>query len=539
MLLASPAAAEDRATLMQAHRGGTLHLLAQTAAGSIDPQVNYTGQYWQLFVQIYDGLVAMKKVPGEDGNGVVPDLADAVPVPQDDGRTYVFHMRPGRRFSDGSPVRPADAAASFRRLFRVASPTAGTFYAGIEGAADCLAKPATCALPGAVADDAAGTLTLRLTQADPEFLLKLTLPHASILPANAPDHDAGTQPVPGTGPYAITEYASASHIRLERNRFFQEWSADAQPAGFPDVIEERFGLEDEAEITQVENAQADWMFDAPPSDRLAELGARYAPQVHLNPALAIWLMPMNVHEKPFDDIRVRRAVNFAIDRSAIVKLFGGPRLGAPTCQILPPRIVGYAPYCPYTLDPGATWSAPDMDRARALVAESGTAGQTITLVIDTSALARSVGTYVASVLRDLGYDARLRSLSANVQFTYIQNTDNHVQISLTTWYSDYPSAYDFLPTLFGCAAIHPGTDSSINMSGFCDPALDAQMQAALTAPAPADRAARWAAVDRAVTDQAPAAVLFNPAFIDVTSRRVEHFTYHDQFHWLSGQSWIH
>ena len=290
----------------------------------------------------------------------------------------------------------------------------------------------------------------------------------------------------GTGPYVISEYASASHIRLQRNPHFAEWSADAQPAGYPDEIEEHFGLADEAETTQIENGQADWMFDAPPSDRLAELGARYADQVHLNPALSIWYMPMNVHERPFDDVRVRQAVNFAIDRNALVKLFGGPRLASPSCQILPPRIVGYTPYCPYTLDPGARWSAPDMGRARALIAASGTAGQTVTIVIDTSAHARAIGTYVASVLRDLGYDARLRTLSGNVQFTYIQNTDNHVQISLTTWYSDYPSAYDFLPTLFGCAAIHPGTDSSINMSGFCDPGLDAKMQAALNAPDPGD-----------------------------------------------------
>ena len=178
-----------------------------------------------------------------------------------------------------------------------------------------------------------------------------------------------------------------------------------------------------------------------------------------------------------------------------------------------------------------------MDRARALVAASSTAGQTITLVADTSAVQRAVGTYVASVLRDLGYITRLRTLSANVQFTYIQNSDNHVQISITQWYSDYPSAYDFLPILFGCAAFHSGTDSSINISGFCDPALDARMEQALAA-GPADHDAEWAAIDRAVTDQAPAAVLFNPVYIDFTARRVQHFVYHDQFHWLVDQAWF-
>ncbi len=526
------------AAAAQEHRGGTLHMLAQTAAGSVDPQINYTAQMWQMFIMAYDGLVAFRKTSGEAGNEIVPDLADTLPEPTDDGRTYIFHLRPGLRFSDGSPVRPADAAASLRRIFRVSSPTAGSFYGAIEGADACLANLATCTLPGVQADEAAGTVTIHLSRPDPELLLKLALPHASIVPEASPGHDAGTAPLPGTGPYRIDGYDPAQSLYMVRNPFFHAWNADAQPDGFPDVIEERFGLEDEAEVTQVENGQADWMFDTPPSDRLGELGGQFAGQVHLNPALAIWLMPLNVNEPPFNDIRVRRAFNFALDRKALAKLFGGPRLAAPTCQTLPPRLPGYAPYCPYTRNPGPAWSAPDPAQARALVAASGTAGQRITLVTDTSTIQRAIGTYVIGVLRDLGYDARLRALSGNVQFTYIQNTDNHVQISLTTWYSDYPSAFDFLAVLYGCASLHKGSDSSINMSGLCDPALDSQMAAALNTADADERSRRWAAIDRQVTDLAPAAVLFNPDYIDVTSRRVQHFTYHDQYHWLPDQSWV-
>jgi peptide/nickel transport system substrate-binding protein len=518
-VLASAAWAQDRHAAD--HRGGTLRLLASSAAGTIDPQINYTGQYWQLFTVVYDGLVAFRKVEGAAGMVLVPDLADAIPEPTDGGRTYVFHLRPGIRFDGGRPVRPSDAAASFRRIFRVLSPTAGSFYGAIAGSSACLATPADCQLPGVAADDAAGTLTIHLDRPDPELLMKLTLPHASILPADAPDHDAGTAPIPGTGPYRIAEYTPSARLRLERNPDFHLWSEDAQPEGYPDRIEYSFGLEDEAEVTQVENDQADWMFETPPLDRLGELGAEYAGRVHTNPALALWFMPMNTHERPFDDPRVRRAVNLAVDRAAAVKLFGGPQLAVASCQILPPGLPGYAPYCPFTHDLAA---------ARALVAASGTAGQVVTLVIDTSAVQRSLGTYLQGVLRELGYDARLRVLSGNLQFTYIQNTANHVQISLTTWYSDYPGASDFLPLLFGCAAFHPNSDSSVNFSGVCDPALDARMASAGVAD--------WAAIDRAITDQSYYAVLFNPRYIDVVSSRVQHFFYHEQYHWLLAQSWV-
>ena len=515
LLLPEAAVAQDD------HRGGTLRLLASSAAGTIDPQINYTGQYWQLFTVVYDGLVAFRKVPGPEGMVLVPDLADALPEPEDGGLTYRFHLRPGLRFDGGRPVLASDAAASFRRMFRVLGPTAGPFYGAIAGSKACLAEPATCALPGAVADDDAGTLTLHLDHPDRELLMKLTLPHASVLPADAPDHDAGTVPILGTGPYRFASYTPATGLALERNPDFHQWSEDAQPEGYPDRIEYSFGLEDEAEVTQVENGQADWMFETPPLDRLGELGAAYADRVHTDPALAFWFMPMNVHEKPFDDLRVRWAVNLAVDRAAAVKLFGGPRMAVPSCQVLPPGLPGYAPYCPFTHD---------MAQAQALVAESGTAGQVVTLVIDTSTTQRTLGTYLQGVLRQLGYDARLRVLSANLQFTYIQNTANHVQISLTPWYSDYPGASDFLPILFGCGSFHPNSDSSVNFSGLCDPALDARMAAAGEAD--------WAGIDQAVTDRSAVAVLFNPRYIDVTSSRVQHFFYHEQYHWLLAQSWL-
>jgi peptide/nickel transport system substrate-binding protein len=514
VLLAGRACAQD-------HRGGTLRLLASSGAGTLDPQINYTGQYWQLFTVVYDGLVAFRKVAGPEGMVLVPDLADAIPEPTDGGLTYRFHLRPGLQFDGGRPVRASDAAASFRRMFRVLSPTAGSFYGVVTGASACLATPATCALPGVVADDEAGTVTIHLDRPDPELLMKLTLPHASILPADAPDHDTGNVPIPGTGPYRIAAYDPAAELRLERNPDFRVWSTDAQPEGYPDQIAYSFGLEDQAEVTQVENDEADWMFENPPLDRLGELGAHYADRVHTNPALAIWFLAMNIHERPFDDPRVRRAVNLAVDRDAVVKLFGGPRLAVPSCQILPPGLPGYQPYCPFTHD---------LPQAQALVAASGAAGQIVTLVVDTSAVQRSMGTYLQGVLRQLGFDARLRILSGNLQFTYIQNTANHVQISLTPWYSDYPGASDFLPILFGCAAFHPNSDSSVNMPGVCDPALDARMAAAGVAD--------WAGIDRAVTDQSYYAVLFNPRYIDVTSSRVQHFFYHEQYHWLLAQSWL-
>ena len=534
-------ATSAQAEYLTEHRGGTMRLVARSAGGTVDPHINYTLQYWQLYQSLYDGLMAFKKAPGAEGFEKVPDLAEAMPVVSNDGKTYTFTLRRGIMFSNGQELTTADVVASFQRIFKVSSPTAGGFYSVIVGADACLAEPAACTLEGGVvADEAAGTITINLTRADAEFLDKLALPHAAILPADSPMTDVGTVPLPGTGAYMISAYDPNTGLTMVRNPNFKVWSEEAQPDGYPDVVQYDFGLTDEAEVNAVINGEADWMFDQPPTDRLAEIGTSYADRVFLTPLTAWWYAPMNTNIAPFDNVLARQAVNFAIDRNILVNLFGGPVLATPVCQVLPPGFPGHVDYCPYTLNPGTTWSAPDLEKAKALVEESGTAGQTVTIIAEDTAVSKAIGTYLQSVLTDIGYVAEVKPISGNIQFTYIQNTNNNVQISITQWYQDYPAASDFLNILFGCASFTPGSDSSINIAGFCDEAIQARMDEALalgvTDPVAAD--AIWAEVDKAVTDAAPMAALFTPKHVDFVSERLGNFQFNSQFYWMVTQSWV-
>ena len=533
----SPALAEYKPE----HRGGTMRLVAHAAGGTIDPHINYTLQYWSVYQSVYDGLLAFKKAAGADGFTKVPDLAEAIPEPTNDGKTYVFKLRSGIKFSNGQDLTVKDVVASLQRIFKVSSPTAGGFYSVIVGADKCLAEPATCTLEGGVVgDEAAGTITINLTRPDAEFFDKLALPHAVILPADSPTTDVGSAPLPGTGAYFISAYDPNKGMTLERNPNFKVWSEDAQPDGYPDVVQYDFGLTDEAEVNAVQNGEADWMFDQPPTDRLGEIGTKYKDQVYINTLTAMWYAPMNVNIAPFNNEKARQAVNFAIDRNALVNLFGGPVLASPICQVLPPGFPGHVPYCPYTKDPGAKWSAPDLEKAKALVEESGTKGQKVTIISDDTAVSKAIGTYMQSVLTDIGYAAEIKPISPNIQFTYIQNTNNKVQISISQWYQDYPAASDFLNILFGCASFNPGSDSSVNISGFCDKDIQAKMDGALaqgvTDPEGANKV--WAEIDKAVTDKAPLAALFTPKHIDFVSKRLGNFQFNSQFYWMITQSWV-
>jgi peptide/nickel transport system substrate-binding protein len=464
-----------------------------------------------------------------------------MPKPENGGKRYVFKLRSGIRFSNGRELTVNDVAASFRRIFKVNSPTAGTFYNRIVGADACIKTPATCTLAGGVVADAkAGTVTFNLTEPDSEFFDKIAFPHASILPADAPPKDVGVAPIASTGPYQIVAYDPKKQLKLTRNPHFKPWSADAQPDGYADVIDYDFGLSDEDQTTAIANGQADWKFDPVPADRLAEVSQKFPQQLHISPLTAMYYIAMNTRLAPFDNPQVRQAVNLAIDRNALVKIYGGSRLATPSCQVLPPGIGGHEPYCPWTKNPGKAWSAPDLERARQLVKASGTAGMKVLVNSNDVAVEKQIGIYLQSVLKDLGYDASVKSISANIQFNYIQNTQNKVQISVTTWFQDYPAPADFLNVLFSCASFREGSDSSINISGLCDKGLDADLQRALAAGVtdPKAAAAQWAAIDRKVTDLAPVAVMFNPKRMEFVSKRVGNYVFGAQFYFIYALAWV-
>jgi peptide/nickel transport system substrate-binding protein len=347
-------------------------------------------------------------------------------------------------------------------------------------------------------------------------------------------------PIPGTGAYKIASYDPKKQMRLVRNPHFKVWSDDAQPDGYVDEVLYDYGMSDEDQVTAIANGQGDWMFNPVPSDRLGELGTKYTKQVHISPLSAMFYLPMNTRLAPFNNLKARQAVNFAIDRNAMVKLYGGVNLASASCQNLPPMLAGYEPYCPYTKNPGTKWTAPDIDKARALVKESGTAGQKVTVVTEDTAIGKMLGTYVQSVLNDIGWQASVKMLSNTVQFTYIQNTSNQVQISVTQWYQDYPAPSNFLNVLYSCASFHAGSDASINISGLCDPALEADlaqaMRTSISDPAAATK--QWAAIDRKITDSAASAVMFNPKQLDFVSKRVGNYVFSGEFYFLWNQAWV-
>lgn len=533
-------------TARKGHQGGTMVALTESNPGTVDTAINY-GTAWAEIVASYDGLTAYQKVGGAAGTRLVPDLATKLPVPTNGGLTYTFRVRRNIRYSDGTVLRPSDFRHTFERMFKVRGPTTGPFYSDIVGAGACLKSPSNCNLSrGIEANNRRGVLVFHLTRPDAEFLDKLALPFAFAVPPSAPNKDIGTRPVPGTGPYKFAEYAPNQEIKLVRNPYFRVWSSAAQPAGYPDTIIVKFGVPLESEVTEVENGQADWVFSTTglPPDRLNEISTKFPAQTHVNLATAIFYMALNTRVPPFNSLKARQAINFATDRNALVKLQGGPKLARPSCQILPPNFPGYVQYCPYTAQPApggrGPWTAPNWAKAKELVKASGTKGQAVTVVNPSIPLGRATGLYFEGLLNKLGYKASLKLLSPALQDPYAKNSRHRVQTSLSIWYQDYQAASDFLNVLTGCGSFQPGSGSQPNISEFCNPRIQRLMNRALAREATNRSAANvlWSKVDKAVTDQAPMVVMFNPAVVGFVSKRLGHYVYNPQWGLLIDQAWV-
>jgi YVTN family beta-propeller protein len=532
------------------HRGGTLRIAggpaARTALRSIDPAVFDGIGQWLMLSLTSDGLVSYRRVGGLLGDTLVPDLATSLPEPTDRGRAYTFQVRSGIRYSNGQLVKPSDFRRAIERAFAVGNAVGNyypqSFYTGIVGAPRCVEKPHCSLRQGIEADDGAGTVTFHLRSADPEFLYKLAFAMAAAVPAGTPDRDIGRKPLPATGPYMTRSFRPGRSWVLVRNPRFHEWSADAQPAGYPDRLVMSMHPNLDRAVRAIERGTTDVLL-SPPSNRVAELATRYTSQLHIDPSAATFALAMNTRVPPFDRLAVRRALNYAIDRKRIIDFSGGLLAARPTCQTLPPNLFGYRPYCPYTVDPGpgGSWNAPDFATAEGLVRSSGTRGMPVTVLVapDAAGPSEEIGAYTVSVLRRLGYRASLKVLDS-ISPGPLGNSRARPQIGWFTWFQDFPAPSNFIGPLLSCGSFAPGDPGQLNLAEFCDPRIDTQIRHAEALQTRDQTAAgeAWGRIDHELVDRAPWVPLYNPRALTALSARVGNYQYHPFWQVLLDQLWV-
>jgi peptide/nickel transport system substrate-binding protein len=424
-----------------------------------DPGLSYTVTGWQVIQHVYLGLLGYKQTAGPGGATIIPALAESLPTVSADGKDYKFTLRSGLKFSNGQAVKASDFKASIERLYKVDSPGVG-FFDQIVGA-DTFSKTKKGGISGIVVSDANRTIDIKLSSPRGDFLDILGIPFAAILPKSTPASDQSTKGIPATGPYMEQSYKPNRSFVFVRNPNYKE--IPGIPKGNPDKLVGTIKSEDTAALQTVLSGQSDYDFRTIPTDRLNEVQTKYKDQLRLYTPANTYYYAMNTRTPPFNKLQARQAINYAIDRSAMVRLFGG--LGVTTQNFLPPTYPQYKKISYYTHD---------LAKAKQLVQQSGTAGMKVTVWGLNEAPSQPTTEYVADVLNKIGWKATPKLLAHDVYFTTIGNQATKAQIMYTDWYQDYPHPLDWFDVLLNGNRITQTHNNNVGNADF--PAANALIE---------------------------------------------------------------
>lgn len=483
-------------------QGGAATITFNNDLTTLDPAVGYDWQNWSVIKSIFDGLMDYK--PGT--TELVPDLAESYTV-SDDGLTYTFKLRDGVKFHNGRPMTSADVKYSYERMINPATQSPGAGYFGMIAGYDDVAGGKATALSGIETPDDK-TVIFKLTRPDATFLHLMAINFGYIVPKEEVEKagaDWGKQPV-GTGAFKFVEWVPGQDIKLERNK-------DYFRAGVPylDNINFEFGQDPTVAVLRLKKGEIDIVGDGIPPAQFAEIMADPANKdlIAEGNQLHTGYVTMNVTQAPFDNVKVRQAVNMAINKERIVRLINNR--GVPATQPLPPAMPGY--------NPDNKGFAYDPEGAKKLLAEAGVGEITTELYVMNVDPNPRIAQAIQQDLAAVGIKAEIRSLAqAEVIAAGGSGKAPMIWSGGMAWIADFPDPANFYYGILGCAG---AVEGGWNWSKYCNKALDdraAKADAMVKDDQKEARIAEWKAIFDDVTKDAAWAPVFNE----------KRFTYHSE-----------
>jgi peptide/nickel transport system substrate-binding protein len=454
---------------------------------SYDPALAQTVQAFQPLYKVYTGLLAFKDEYGKSGQDLTPGLAEKMPTISSDLKTYTFQLRKGLKYSDGTPVKPGDFEVAIKRLQKLAGPYS-SFLAGIEGVDAFQKKGDPKGDISGITDTPDGKITVKLTEPDSKFQFAVAEPYAAPVPASKVKYSSMTKdPPPGYGPYTWKVVDPSREFILTRRKDFNI------PGMAKGKIDKITGLVSSniTKMTQdVINGNLDFMTEDPTGDQLATVKQKYKDRYSANPYPSnTYYFSLNTSIPPFNKEKAREAVNYAVDSRALVRVFSG-RL-TPTCTFIPPGVIGYKKEtCPYG-DPNGPGN---INKAKQLVKESGTAGQSVTVWTNNKDPRPAIGEYLRDTLNQMGYKAKTKTLNQQVYFDAIGTKSRKAQIHFNDWFMDFPDPSDLFQPLVTKEAL--ASTPTFNVGFIDDPKVNSETARLTKEKTPAEHANDWAALDK-------------------------------------------
>ena len=464
-------------------QGGEIVITYKDDIATLDPAIGYDWVNWSMIKSLYSRL--MDYTPGTPD--LVPSLAESFEVAPD-GLSYTFKLRKGVKFSNGREVVASDVKYSIERAVdpKTQGPGAG-FFGAIKGF-DAVSGGTSTTLEGIETPDD-GTVVFKLSRPDATFLHVLAINFASVVPKEAVEAaagDFGKKPV-GSGPFILKDWTIGQSLTFERNPDFY-----LKDVPHIDKFTVEVGQEPLVALLRLQKGEVDIAGDGIPPAKFLEVknSPEGASIIVDGEQLHTGYITLNTKVKPFDDLKVRQAINMAINKERITRILNGRATAAN--QPLPPLMPGY--------DKAFTGYAYDVEKAKALLAEAGLADGFETVLYSTNTDPQPrIAQAIQQDLAAIGVKAEVRAL-AQANVIAAGGTEGEAPMIWSggmAWIADFPDASNFYGPILGCAGAIPG---GWNWSWYCNKELDARAIAADSMSDPAKAAERTAAWGKIFTD---------------------------------------
>ncbi|RZU66472.1 peptide/nickel transport system substrate-binding protein [Microterricola gilva] len=482
--------------------GGTLHYLSRRANESFETasaqMVPTSRLRW-----VHRGLTSWQTFPDKD-TVLVPDLATDTGKTDDGGMTWTFTLQDDLTFSDGTPITAQDVKYGVERSF------APMFQGGLgyhktllEGGTEYDGPYDGQELDSIeVVDDQ--TLVFHLNRPFGNWPWIVSMPAFAPVPAAADTNPETYSEHPvASGPYQITSFTKGAQAVFERNPYWKAESDQARFAG-PDKIILDMGLNNDTIVQRLIDDKGD--------DKNAISNALLSPaqfqRIESDPSVESRLansdsgyfryIAMNVTRPALADLKVRQAINYAINKSELQSVYGGPKFGGTiTSNIMTPGIPGYTPFDLY--DGGPTG---DVEKAKALLKEAGAENLTLNLAYaaDISDIEEKEAKSIKNALAKVGITIELNGLDSDSWFELVSTAGGDYDLTTSGWGADFPSGMSTIQPLFASSEIGNGGG---NASQYSNPEVDAAIDAAISEPDLDKAAEMWAAIDKQIMEDAP------------------------------------
>ena len=468
--------------------------------------VHKTTKDYEIPLNIYDRLVDIEVK--EDGSSeIVPSLAESWEI-SGDALTYTFHLRQGVKFHNGEELTADDVEYSFTRQLSVEGAVNTDFLAQIKGASQLLEGTADQLEGFETVDDY--TVTITLSEPYAGFLACLSTPGCSIYNREATEaagDQFGLDPsvTVGTGPFRLTDWTINDQMVL--TRYEDYWKG---PSELPGVVI-RIVPDTETQRMMFESGELDVVdLDYLP-DAVDDFTTRYPDQIVSGPRVGTTYFTMNQNIEPFQDVRVRKAVQMAIDRQAILDALYGGR-GQVENGIYPHGLYGFNSSLPeITYDP---------EEAKALLAEAGYAnGFEMQIAADSSAseAPNQALEIIQAQLGEIGIQAEIQNMDES---TWLATRNSGEMGSfMSTWTADYNDPDNFIYTFFGTPE-----NTKLRSLNYSDTEVMERVQKARTIVDADERIAEYQALEeKIVTEDAAWVPMYSRTHSFAVSKRVQGF----------------